>query len=759
MDMCAVETLSDKHKVLNLLVAIAFIDGELHFKEIEAIERVCKNLGIHEDDLDEMIGLYESYRGHKNYEDLCYDALENFEDVPNKQGLADLICYIVTSDNFHHEKELKLINTVRDVWGVGVSIAKTLKWDDQQKKVIFAEYNKRILCHAGPGMGKTAVACARVSNLIEQGVEPSKIWMLSFTKTAVKEIRDRICSFAGQNLSSLGVRIATIDSQSWRIRYGFTDEEIDKLFGDYDQNISIVNDMFENNYEEMHEFFDDFEHIIIDEAQDITGPRSELIIKILQILNPECGFTIFADPAQAIYNFTGDISDLIQKEEKTFLDALTGTFLDTLQEIELHTIHRTTNPKIVKIIEDLRLDIYVNDNINQQVFNERSGFIKEQADEQLGTFKTADVQNNAGDTLVLFRKRSEVLQASSFASKDHIPHRIRMSGFQANLFAWIGHVFFDYTDDVISKETFLKRCNDRKYLFVDHIEGKYTFLDWWSLLKKSIGTDSDTICIRELRSKLARTPPHINLCYSELGMKGVILGTIHASKGREADKVILELPPQSGNKDSNLDEESRVLYVGATRAKNILAVGQGYASHIFSSSLDTGRSFRRLRNGNNGSMSFQVEIGRDGDINEYSFVSKNFSEEDVYSFQRHLSTLAHEAPQPLRATLEPRNGYDYSIWTRSGGKIADRIFGYFSQNLNKDLFSITNKYSTGGALKPPPYIEPFYLVGVKTVCKSDNDPNLKHIRKPYCNTGLWLSPIIVGYPVCPFFRRYRGQRR
>tara|TARA_B100001989_G_scaffold182220_1_gene132383 strand:+ start:1204 stop:3477 length:2274 start_codon:yes stop_codon:yes gene_type:complete len=756
--MCFVnEELLNKNKVLNLLVAFAFIDDELHPREVEALEKICNDLGISQDDLGKIIGLYEGHRGCKDYEDLCYEALEDFGNVKYKQELAELVCYIATSDNFHHEKELKLINTLRDVWGVEVSIAKNLEWDGQQDKVILSKYDKRILCHAGPGMGKTAVACARVSNLIKQGVEPSNIWMLSFTRTAVKEIRDRISSFAGQNLSSLGVKVATIDSQSWHVRYGLTDEEIKKLFGDYDQNIEAVSEMFEKNYEKMHEFFDDFEHIIIDEAQDITGARAELIIKILQILNPECGFTIFADPAQAIYNFTDDVSSQAREEEETFLDMVKDKFSDTLEEIELHTIHRTTNPKIVKIIEDLRLDIYVNDNVDQTAFDQRFSFVKEQADEQIGAFKTSDVQNSTGDTLVLFRRRSEVLQASAFASNDRVPHRIRMSGFQANLFSWIGYIFYDYTEDTISKDKFLELCVKREYLFADHVEGRHSFLDWWLLLKMSMGTNNDIISISGLRAKLARTPPHINLCYSELGMKGAILGTIHASKGREAEKVILELPPQIGSKEANLDEESRVLYVGATRAKNILAVGSGYTTHAFSSRSISGRSFLRprRRQNNNNSISLQIEIGRDNDVDEYSFVSKNFNKEDVIFFQRHLSTLANRVPFPLRANVDPDNKFIYKITPSSGGEFIDKPFGFFNQSFNQDLFDIAGRY---GSFKPPPYIEPFYLIGVRTVCKSDSDPNLKHLYEPYSSTGIWLAPIVIGFPTCPFFR-YRSRRR
>ena len=80
----------------------------------------------------------------------------------------------------------------------------------------------RLEVYAGPGMGKTAVACARVSALIEAGVEPTNIWLLSFTRTAVQEIRDRIELFAEDSHSVLGVKIGTIDSRAWRIRCGFS---------------------------------------------------------------------------------------------------------------------------------------------------------------------------------------------------------------------------------------------------------------------------------------------------------------------------------------------------------------------------------------------------------------------------------------------------------------------------------------------------------------------------------------------------------
>ena len=68
-----------------------------------------------------------------------------------------------------------------------------MDWDEEQLSVINDEKSSRQIVEAGPGTGKTAVACARVASLIDvHEVPPSKIWLLSFTRTAVREIRNRI---------------------------------------------------------------------------------------------------------------------------------------------------------------------------------------------------------------------------------------------------------------------------------------------------------------------------------------------------------------------------------------------------------------------------------------------------------------------------------------------------------------------------------------------------------------------------------------
>ena len=742
-----------KEAILELIVAFAFIDNELHPKEANALGEICESLEISPQQLEAKIE--ENLHTTENREERCYKALEAIDSKYARERLVGLLIQIATSDHFHHEDELRFLNTINEKWGLEISIGRQFVWDEDQKAVVQADYRERMIVYAGPGMGKTAVACARVSELIDQNVEPNNIWMLSFTRTAVKEIRDRISSFADHNLSSLGVKVGTIDSKAWRIRYGLTDDEIKNLFGDYELNIKNAIRLFDEKKDEIYESFQDFEHIIIDEAQDITGARAELLMKILGCLNPDCGFTIFADPAQAIYGFADNNNSSRRDERYDFLEHVKQQFGADLEEKELKTIHRTKNHNLVKLIEDLRLDIIVNDNIDETHYTSRETFIKEQADREVGEFNSKELSDQ-DNTLVLFRRRPEVLYASEFACRDGISHRIRMSGHPQCIFSWIGHVFYDYLKRVISKDQFFDICKEKVDLFESPTD-ESSYDDWWVLLQE-VARKNDNVDVTKLRTVLSRNQPPINFCYPDSGNKGPILGTIHASKGREADNVVLRLPVrnQTGN-GFNYDEESRVLYVGATRARDELVIGEGFAEQTYAKSLKSNRAYKHyLTKGKRNYKLAAVEVGLSSDLDEFSVVSKKRSLQDVSETRGKLARLARQTPYPLITNREKyRNKYIYNIWTCSYDVEVDKIIGEFNTTFNNDLFQIACSF---GKYNSPPEIrrEPFYMIGLRTICKSENDPNLKTIHEPYSKTGIWIVPVIIGYPSCLFPARRRN---
>ena len=92
-------------------------------------------------------------------------------------------------------------------------------WDKDQLSAIKAGQHQRLLVEAGPGTGKTAVACARIAQLVDNyGVAESNIWMISFTRTAVAEIRSRLQGYVGE--AAFSIKVATVDSHAWAIHSG-----------------------------------------------------------------------------------------------------------------------------------------------------------------------------------------------------------------------------------------------------------------------------------------------------------------------------------------------------------------------------------------------------------------------------------------------------------------------------------------------------------------------------------------------------------
>ena len=65
------------------------------------------------------------------------------------------------------------------------------KWTKEQKQAIDIE-GCNVLVSAGAGSGKTAVLSERVLRKVRMGIPIDKMLILTFTKAAAKEMRDRI---------------------------------------------------------------------------------------------------------------------------------------------------------------------------------------------------------------------------------------------------------------------------------------------------------------------------------------------------------------------------------------------------------------------------------------------------------------------------------------------------------------------------------------------------------------------------------------
>ena len=473
-------------------------------------------------------------------------------------------------------------------------------WDDAQRKVIGSPADERLLVSAGPGTGKTAVACARVSHLVDQcGLEPSRIWLISFTRTAVREIRDRTAACLDDAGLAHAVKIATLDSHAWAIHSGFDEDA--KILGSYEDNIGNVLRQVQED-DDVADYLDEVEHLIVDEAQDIVGIRAELVAALIGRLPASCGVTVFADEAQAIYGFAEE-SEVRPGalREPPLPERIRGGTVGAFRSCELSTVYRTESPRLQRIFTEVRHGVLGGDGLEKVRKRVR----------RLAHGTAPDVDDEAAADLdsafILYRRRCDVLLAASFLYGKGIPHRVRMSGLPPCLAPWVGASLSEYTGRDLGRDVFAE-------LWSSQIDGtsltRASPEEAWGHLVRIAGRTSTVVDMGLLRQRLGRRQPPAELCAAELGLSGPIVGTIHASKGREAETVHLMLPRSTGG-DIDEDEEARVVFVGATRGRSRLLVGTGFAQasgriersgRVYS--LKTRQSRARA----------QFQIGQDADI-------------------------------------------------------------------------------------------------------------------------------------------------
>ena len=339
-------------------------------------------------------------------------------------------------------------------------------WDLEQLEVISDDPDSWQLVVAGPGAGKSAVACQRVATLVDDDVQPARILLVSFTRTAVAELRDRIVSYAVAGEQARAVRISTIDSHAWSLRAGFEREPLVESLDDnsYDLSISRAVELFQEKDPDLLEYMSRLEHLIIDEAQDVLGVRADLVIQILHSLSEGCGVTILADPAQAIYGFTSDDEE-DSEQGKSLLERLETDSPRQLVRRYLRGNHRVQNQALLDVFQRTRDEVEQPVDVEHHV--ERvAEVIGKNAIGNLGKVTPERIAEHLScvkdeSTLVLFRRRADVLLASSFCSGKGVHHRLRMSGLPTAVRPWIGWLLMEFDRSLLTKREFEKLWGQR----------------------------------------------------------------------------------------------------------------------------------------------------------------------------------------------------------------------------------------------------------------------------------------------------------
>jgi DNA helicase-2/ATP-dependent DNA helicase PcrA len=458
--------------------------------------------------------------------------------------------------------------------------------DLSQDAVIRAPADRRQVVTAGPGSGKTHTATQRVIHLVGEGVAPSRIQLITFTRIASQEVGGRISEALANVSYGGGVRCGTVDSLAW----GLATSVGDAPGGGHDQTIKKARRLLSEGDPVIEDQLAGLSHLIIDEAQDIVGDRRDLCRALIDALPPTAGVTILGDGAQAIYGaWAGERA--AQGSLHKAMEKAPGW-----RTAALGTNHRTRSPSLKSFFAEARGLLEGGDD-PRGVYLELRGMLEDVAtDPSVSLFGPAVPWRD--DTLILFRGRAAAEAASARLTQAGRVHRLKLSGLTLVRDPIIGALCAGLAPGASLRPDHVeRRLKDLHPPYVEH-SAEEIIASLGSLGDGSRGFPK----VSALAEGTDREP--VEWTTDHIGRAGPLLGSIHGAKGREAADVVLMLPPVPSDEDVDWLEEARVLFVGATRASRRLYLGRSHATRIL-----PGRSGSRWLKGSSGGL---LLSGHDG---------------------------------------------------------------------------------------------------------------------------------------------------
>lgn len=434
------------------------------------------------------------------------------------------------------------------------------RYDERQAEIVCANPDDRIYVNAGPGSGKTHTLIEKIKYLLEdQMMEPDCITVLSFTRAAVAVVRGRL-KVAAENGEIHGmwqdVDVTTFDKLCTRLLYFAAREPDDKIAEksisklNYEQRIVEATKLIELDPS----LLEGCEHLIVDETQDLVGVRADLVTAMLANIPSSCGFTLFGDRCQSVYEY--QVKDGGTTPSEFYKDVRAK---HKPREIYLEKNYRQ-KPSYPLDLTEMRASL-LEENVEQ------SGKLIAQAAVALGmpaqTMRMLDPKailhtESQGSMGILTRKNDEALEIESLLWKLGIPVIHGRSDAGEAITRCIADAFTRCEGQTISEEEFEKLIASKD----PYGDGRI----WRAMLSlDGISPEGDRLRISNVLSALQGAVLSPELAALREDESGIAVSTVHASKGREFDTVWMLAENLADFANADEPEEKRVAYVGLTR--------------------------------------------------------------------------------------------------------------------------------------------------------------------------------------------------
>ena len=620
----------------------------------------------------------------------------------------------------------------------------------EQKKVVFAGASAQLLVQAGPGTGKTHCLLKRLEFLAEEEeLEPgSEILVLSFSVAAVAEVKSRLKDAVEKESITedlLRTQIRTFDSFASRFIIAVTGQE--SLAGDYETRIEKATELIVSNEKAMEEL-QRYRHVLVDEIQDLVGSRAEMTLQILRQV--DCGFTLLGDSAQGIYDFQiSKQPDAVTSTE--FLNQVREFFPELDTNIEFQRNYRVRdNPVLEEISEKGRKLILNNKPMAAAYLFEEYQFL-----ESLGELSNPSVPDNFinNRSCFLCRDNGQVYRLASCLKSMDRPFRIQKRRDEKTVPSWVGWLFLGWSSSEISKRDCISLFEDRLG------DGSMDSQEMWDLLLRIVRQRKNS---RLLNLNLLRQALKTDAVFPEAEAptdRDIILSTIHRSKGREFDRVAVVIGDNQGFEeaidsdepvvDENAEDETRILFVGLTRARNKLY------------RLDAGRRDGLRRNEVNRWVETpflygkygpwqplkSLEVGLERDIDIHSFVSKKKygSVQKIYENQEIIQNLNYGDSVTLRFLTSENRIPIYDICV---GEIdQQRSIGTTDQHFGWALRQSISETVSGSKV-------PHQITGlwIRDIVTEIGDAGKEVVPREFRTSCLWSGVRIMGLGYCEHWK-------